>query len=87
MSFFNKSKEIKKDNVYTVLNCELERLHELLNRARGNESNVKTVYARIEKLQDALLEALKKQPSHHEEITDLQETVSELVLLGTGDGT
>lgn len=70
------------DNVYTVLNDELDRLHEQLVKLMANKSNAQTIWKRIELFQDAALEALKKQPTHGQEIRDLQDTVSEMLLLG-----
>lgn len=96
MSWFSK-KEIKQpqDNIYTVINKELARLHKQMQQSMGTyhqpnkdntNDNATLFLRRIEKLEDALLEALEKQPSHHEEIKDLQETVADIVLLGENNG-
>lgn len=84
--FFNKKPE-KQDNVYSVLNKELERLHSLFNSAfkERNENNVSIFWGRIKSLQDALLEALEKQPAHSQDIKDLQDTVAEILLLTDTD--
>jgi uncharacterized protein with gpF-like domain len=70
-------------NVYTVLNNELIRLHSFMkaNMESRNADNATIIFRRIEKIQDALLEALEKQPSHDEAIKDLQQTVAEMLLL------
>lgn len=83
--WFKKKQSTKKpqDNIYTVLNAELARMHSLIQSSLANSGeNVNIFYTRIKDIQDAILEALEKQPSHHNEIVDLQETVSELILLG-----
>lgn len=85
-TFFKKENTKKPpDNVYTAINEELKRLHEQLLKLMVNESNGQTIWKRIELFQDVLMEMAKKQPSHHEEIKDLQNTVSEMLLLGDSD--
>ena len=81
--WFKKKKEHKIDNIYTILNKELERLHQFVNRSMdtNNADNATIIFRRIDKIQDALLEALEKQPANAEQIRDLQETVAEMLLL------
>lgn len=83
MNFFNK-KEQQGESVYSVIDKELSRLYDMLYKFNGNnEHNVQVVWKRIEGFQDALLQALSKQPSHDEAIKDLQDTVTEMLLTGT----
>ena len=73
------------ENAYSVLNKELERLHILFStqfsNGSGSEKNLNAYWNRITSMQDALLQALEKQPAHSKDIRDLQETVAELLLL------
>jgi hypothetical protein len=73
----------KFDNVYTVLNDELQRLHNFVNSSMktGNADNATVTFRRIEAIQDALFLALAKQPTSADQIRDLQETVAEMLLL------
>jgi prefoldin subunit 5 len=81
---FNKKPEVKADityeNVYSVLNKEIERLYKFISTTK-NEVNVQEAWRRITAIQNALIEALKDQPAHDKSIKDLQETVTELLLL------
>ncbi len=70
------------DNIYTILNDELARMHDRMSR-ESNVENVNIWWNKVKEIQDALLEALKSQPSHHDEIKDLQDTLSDLILTGT----
>lgn len=78
------SPEVKADityeNVYSVLNKEIERLYKFMSSSK-NELNVQEAWRRITAIQNALIEALKDQPAHDKSIKDLQETVAELLLL------
>lgn len=83
--WFKKQQPIKQsqDNIYTVINAELDRLHkQISDSTKYSAENATVFWRRVHELQDAILSALEKQPSHHNEIVDLQETVSELILLG-----
>jgi hypothetical protein len=86
--WFKKKKEKKPEpiyeNAYSLLNKELERMHKLFQAqydAGGSEKNLNAFWNKICELQQALLEALKNQPAHAEEIKDLQNTVAEILLL------
>lgn len=72
---------VKPDNLYTVLNDELERLHKFFqDSVNDSANNANIAFARIKEIQDVLLETLKKQPTSDAEIKDLQSTVTELLL-------
>lgn len=78
------------DNIYTVLNDELKRLHEFLNLVykgpkNSDVNNAAPTFARITKIQDTLIETLKKQPTSDEQIKDLQDSVADLYLAGNDD--
>ena len=75
------------DNVYTLLNKELERMHGLLERSMkgSSEANTKIFWSIIKDLQEAMLKALEKQPAHSQDIKDLQDTVAEILLLTDTD--
>lgn len=87
--FLKKKQEVRvNENVYTVLNKELERMHSLLRNEFGRSSdanNVNIWWKNIQSLQEALLEALEKQPTHEHHIKDLQDTVAEILLLTNTD--
>lgn len=81
---FKKEKIIKSaDNIYTVLNDELKRMHNMAKQHDGNESNVQTIWNKIKEIQDALLASLKRNPMDQETIKDLQDSVADLYLTGT----
>lgn len=69
-------------NIYDVFSEELERMHNMLQRekSQGRHSdpfatnNVHTLYARLEKMQDVLLQAVKTSDA------EIQEKVAELAL-------
>lgn len=75
------------DNIYTTLNDELERMHYMLKNqmhAKQKEgNNAQTLYTQIEKIQNALLRTLAKQPTSEEQLKDLQDSVADLYLTGT----
>jgi hypothetical protein len=79
----SKVTKLKYDNIYTVLNDELQRLHNFVNSSMktGNADNATVTFRRIEAIQDALFLALKQQPASADQIRDLQETVAEMLLL------
>ena len=84
---FKRKREVTPHNVYAVLNEELLRLHDnmltsIKCSSHAAESNAQTYWRRIGKLHEALIKALEQQPSHDESIKDLQDTVSELIMLG-----
>lgn len=82
--FFKKKQERKEpDNAYALLNKELERMWRQFDAAKAGTSadNMNIFWNRIKELQDAMLEALEKQPAHAEQISDLQNTVAEMLLL------
>lgn len=85
----NKEENIESaDNTYTVLDNELERMHNLLldqigSKTEGDGNNSATLYKRIKTLQDEILEALKNRPNNEKTIKDLQNSVADLYLTGT----
>lgn len=74
----------KTDNVYSLMNEELERMHQLMQSSLGNASkdNVNIFYRRIQDLQDKMVEALEKQPLHADTLKDIQDTLTDTILLG-----
>ena len=77
------SKKPKTNNVYALLDKELERLHGEMNSNEWTGDALTDIFRRIKAIEDAVLEALKSQPSHDEQIKDLQETVTDMILTGT----
>lgn len=91
MSWFKKKATsvvplVQLNSVYAVLNAELERLHKQIHTGveNNNADNATIFNNRVNKIQDALLEALKAQPSHEEAIIDLQNAVADIILTGNG---
>jgi len=75
------SKPKSSNNVYTVLNDELHRMHNFMrNRCKPNSEATNTAFNRIVLLQDALIQASQNQPNDAEVLKDLQETVADMVL-------
>lgn len=72
----------RNDNVYTVINKELDRLYKFANKCTPDGTALNDVWQRIKLLQDALIVAAEKQPNDAEIIKDLQDTVADLVLVG-----
>lgn len=84
---FSKKIIERDDNVYTVLNKELERLYALLDRSMkgGNKDNTTVFWNKIKELQAEMVKALEKQPANSQDIKDLQDTVAEILLLTDTD--
>lgn len=82
--FTKKKEEPEINNVYALLDKELHRMHSLFNyhyQSGSSKTNLKIFYDRIRELQDAMLQALEKQPANDQQIKDLQNTVAEIILL------
>ena len=80
--FFKKKTKVNSDNVYTVINAELDRLHKFMNNSvHSNQNNAQLAFDQILEYKKAILKALEKQSLHADEIKDLQDTVTDLILL------
>lgn len=78
------------DNLFTVLNSELERLHKLLELSLKhikNEDNIQSIYKRIKELQQVLIEAAEKNSTEciQKELASLKSDVADLALLGNNE--
>lgn len=81
---FNKNTTVKaEDNIFTVINSELERLHKLVNDSICSSSqNTNIFWGKIEELQNLLKTMAEKGVNNDikKEIKDLQNTVGDILL-------
>jgi len=77
----------KVDNVYDLLNAELERLHKRVEDCancggKSAEANAQAYFNRLCLIQDGVIKALEKQPLHADTLKDIQDTLTDTILLG-----
>ena len=77
------------DNVFGVLNAELERLHILFNKqmSYGTEAGCKNANIfmyKIDAINAELLKIMKDLPSNDKQIKELESTVADMILTGYG---
>jgi hypothetical protein len=74
------------ENLYSLMNKEMERLHDMIRDKRQTESNVQAVYLRLVTFQDAIMKMGEAYAGNvPKDIKDLQVTVAEMLLTGAND--
>lgn len=69
------------DNIYTLLDRELDRLHKWMD-ASTNDANMNIFWKRVQLIQDKVLYTLEKQPISEIQLRHLQDQIADLYLAG-----